>query len=103
MTTVTDAPLDRMDVARALLPVLTSGPGLDWRELGMCRQVDPEIFFPERGGSDTEAKRICAACQVRPDCLKFALDTGEQHGIWGGLSEKERRETRLVSALPAAS
>ena len=58
--------------------------------------ADPEAFFPEKGGSTREAKRICAACPVRDDCLQYALENDERFGIWGGLSERERRRAKRV-------
>lgn len=57
----------------------------------LCAQTDPEIFFPEKGGSTREAKQVCAACFVAAECLDYALTMGERFGIWGGLSERERR------------
>ena len=63
----------------------------DWRDRALCAQTDPEIFFPERGESTTAAKRVCAGCEVRAECLQEALDRGERFGVWGGLSERERR------------
>jgi WhiB family redox-sensing transcriptional regulator len=56
--------------------------------------VDPDLFFPERGQSCTEAKAICAGCPVRTECLDFAIVSCEQFGIWGGTSERERRRIR---------
>lgn len=71
---------------------------LPWASQAKCLQADPETFFPEKGGSTREAKRICALCEVREECLEFALDNEERFGIWGGLSERERRrEKRLAS------
>jgi WhiB family transcriptional regulator, redox-sensing transcriptional regulator len=64
----------------------------DWTSRSLCRQVDPELFFPEKGGSTREAKRICRDCPVRAECLGFALENNERFGIWGGLSERERRK-----------
>lgn len=66
----------------------------DWQEQALCAQTDPEAFFPEKGGSTREAKRICQACQVRDECLEFALEHDERFGIWGGLSERERRRLK---------
>lgn len=60
----------------------------------LCAQTDPEIFFPEQGASSRSAKRVCMACPVRADCLAHALAVGERYGIWGGLSERERRQER---------
>lgn len=80
-------------------------PTGDWRDGGLCQQVDPELFYPEKGGTAEPAKRICSLCDVRLKCLKYALDNNEEFGVWGGLSEKERRalkqrKTRGASAQP---
>jgi WhiB family redox-sensing transcriptional regulator len=64
----------------------------DWFAEGLCAQTDPEAFYPEKGGSTREAKRVCLGCPVRNDCLQWALDRQERFGIWGGLSERERRQ-----------
>ena len=64
----------------------------DWRERALCAQTDPEAFHPEKGGSTREAKKVCQSCEVREECLHWALDTKERYGIWGGLSERERRK-----------
>jgi WhiB family transcriptional regulator, redox-sensing transcriptional regulator len=64
---------------------------LSWQDAARCAEVDPEIFFPERGGSVREAKRICRGCEVRAKCLAYAVDHGIAFGIWGGLSERQRR------------
>ena len=53
--------------------------------------TDPEACFPETGGSTRDAKRVCAQCEVREQCLKWAIDHDERFGIWGGMSERERR------------
>jgi WhiB family redox-sensing transcriptional regulator len=66
----------------------------DWQERALCAQTDPEAFFPEKGGSTREAKRICSGCEVRSECLDYALAHDERFGIWGGLSERERRRLR---------
>ena len=63
----------------------------DWTEHALCAQTDPEAFFPEKGGSTRLAKLVCHSCSVRGDCLQSALDNQERFGIWGGLSERERR------------
>ena len=57
-------------------------------------ETDPEAFFPEKGGSTREAKRVCSVCEVRAECLDFALTNDERFGIWGGLSERERRRLK---------
>jgi WhiB family transcriptional regulator, redox-sensing transcriptional regulator len=67
---------------------------LDWQERALCAQTDPEAFFPEKGGSTREAKKVCLGCDVRAECLEYALANDERFGIWGGLSERERRKLR---------
>ena len=66
----------------------------EWQEQALCAQTDPEAFFPEKGGSTREAKRICMACAVRHECLEYALENHERFGIWGGLSDRERRRLK---------
>ncbi len=66
----------------------------EWQERALCAQTDPEAFFPEKGGSTREAKRICQGCEVRSECLEYALEHDERFGIWGGLSERERRKLK---------
>jgi WhiB family redox-sensing transcriptional regulator len=73
----------------------TEEPG--WQEQALCAQTDPEAFFPEKGGSTREAKRICSGCEVRAECLEYALANDERFGIWGGLSERERRRLRRAA------
>jgi WhiB family transcriptional regulator, redox-sensing transcriptional regulator len=80
---------------------LTAGPlgGADpdeqgWQESALCAETDPEAFFPEKGGSTREAKKICTGCEVKAQCLEYALANDERFGIWGGLSERERRRLR---------
>ena len=67
---------------------------LEWQERALCAQTDPEAFFPEKGGSTREAKRVCMSCEVRVQCLDYALENDERFGIWGGLSERERRKLK---------
>ena len=67
---------------------------LGWQERALCAQTDPEAFFPEKGGSTREAKRVCRSCEVRAECLEYALENDERFGIWGGLSERERRRIK---------
>ena len=66
-----------------------------WRSAAACRFADPDLFFPVSSSGRAleqvaEAKAICAGCPVRPECLAFALRTGQLHGVWGGLGEQER-------------
>ncbi|MEX2532634.1 MAG: WhiB family transcriptional regulator [Nitriliruptoraceae bacterium] len=87
----------------SVLSELTTKLALDaddrvWVLEAKCLDADPEAFFPEKGGSTREAKRICTACPVRNDCLEHALVNDERFGIWGGLSERERRRMKRYSA-----
>jgi len=71
----------------------------------LCAQTDPEVFFPEKGGSARQARIICRRCEVRQECLAHALAAGERYGIWGGLSERERirlQKERARDERPAA-
>jgi WhiB family redox-sensing transcriptional regulator len=67
---------------------------LAWQDRALCAQTDPEAFFPEKGGSTRDAKRVCVGCDVRSECLDYALANDERFGIWGGLSERERRKVK---------
>lgn len=71
---------------------------LAWMERARCLDADPEAFFPEKGGSTREAKRICAVCDVREECLEYALANDERFGIWGGMSERERRRLKRLAS-----
>ena len=62
-----------------------------WQERALCAQTDPEAFFPEKGGSTREAKRVCLTCDVRGECLEYALVHRIEPGVWGGASSRERR------------
>lgn len=61
---------------------------------GLCAETYPDAFFPDRGGSTRDAKKICVGCDVKAQCLEYALRNNERFGVWGGLSERERR--RLI-------
>jgi WhiB family redox-sensing transcriptional regulator len=67
---------------------------LGWKDQALCAQTDPDAFFPEKGGSTREAKRVCRSCEVRAECLGYALEHDERFGIWGGMSERERRRLK---------
>lgn len=67
----------------------------DWRSIAECRFADPDLFFPISSSGKgmqqvAEAKKVCAQCRVRRECLVFALLTGQRYGVWGGMSEEER-------------
>ncbi len=80
-----------------------SAPDKSWQDYASCLGVDPELFFPDRGASTREAKAICRSCTVREDCLEYSLVNGEKFGIWGGLSERERRRIRRLRSLGSAA
>ena len=65
-----------------------------WRELAACRGADLEVFFPERGESAEAARQVCARCPVRQPCLDYAISNRIVYGVWGGLTERERRTLR---------
>jgi WhiB family transcriptional regulator, redox-sensing transcriptional regulator len=72
----------------------------DWRHRARCRDVDPDLFFPTGTSAPADrrqaeqAKAVCALCPVRSECLAWSLDTFQDSGIWGGLTEEERRALR---------
>jgi WhiB family transcriptional regulator, redox-sensing transcriptional regulator len=72
-----------------------------WQSRANCMGVDPDLFFPERGASTKEAKEVCRGCVVKDECLEFALQNSEKFGIWGGMSERERRRVRRSRAQAA--
>jgi len=84
---------DRVLTSTGVVP-LADLEELGWQERALCAQTDPEAFFPEKGGSTREAKKVCLSCDVRVECLEYALEQDERFGIWGGLSERERRRLK---------
>ena len=73
--------------------------GVGWRRYASCLGIDPDLFFPERGESTREAKAVCQGCCVREHCLESALQNTEKFGVWGGLSERERRRIRRQRSI----
>lgn len=72
---------------------------LAWQDDALCAQVGTEMFFPEKNGSTFDAKRVCAMCPVRRQCLEYALSMEENPvGVWGGTSVQERRKMRQAVA-----
>ena len=82
-----------------ILSALDDAEDKGWQERANCLGVDPDLFFPERGASTKEAKGVCGGCEVKNECLEYALRHGEKFGIWGGMSERERRRIRRQRAL----
>jgi WhiB family transcriptional regulator, redox-sensing transcriptional regulator len=88
---------ERQGMGQGIAGLLGIGAEADaqsWQEQALCAETDPEAFFPEKGGSTREAKKICTGCEVKAQCLEYALANDERFGIWGGLSERERRRLR---------
>ncbi len=84
----------QLAVTAAFLEALNVGSSdASWRVDALCAQTDPEAFYPEKGGTTSQAKSICRCCTVRAGCLAEALERDERFGIWGGMSERERRRT----------
>jgi WhiB family redox-sensing transcriptional regulator len=86
-------------VLTELLPLAARRPDVKWQEVAVCRQIDPELFFPigSTGAAVPEiqrAKAVCASCPVQRPCLIYALATSQEFGIWGGRDEDERRLLR---------
>jgi WhiB family redox-sensing transcriptional regulator len=95
---------DRRDPDRAALRSVTT---MDWRHRAICRDEDPELFFPVGTSGPAllqiaEAKSVCRRCPVVSECLTWALESGQDAGVWGGMSEDERRALKRRSARTRA-
>lgn len=78
--------------SRHALPVLDNrADELSWMASSSCSQTDPELWFPEKGSATRPARQVCGSCPVRRECLRHALDTLPEFGIWGGHTIKEIR------------
>ena len=76
----------------ATLEPAVTADDIAWHDQALCRKLaSPNAFFPPRGVAPDDAKEVCAHCPVPYDCLAYALEHGERFGVWGGLSERERR------------
>ena len=73
----------------------------EWMAAGLCAEVDPDLFYPESGAPNRDAKRVCGGCEVRAECLAYALAHRERFGVWGGTTERERRRMRRAPVTPA--
>lgn len=91
------------DWAIDLAGLFGAADGKDWQEQGLCAQTDPELFFPDKGGSTRDAKRVCQACPIRSQCLEYAFAHDERWGIWGGTSPRERRKLKKRADVMAES
>ena len=83
--------------------VLNTTTSLEWMTGGVCAQVDPELWFPEKGGSTRQAKALCTGCPVQVQCLAYALTHDERFGVWGGASERDRRRMKRTATRPQAA
>jgi len=72
---------------------------VSWYEKAACLGQDADQWFPEKGGGTRAAKRICQTCKVTAECLAYALANDERFGVWGGMSERERRRLKQRSRV----
>jgi len=72
----------------------------EWQRRAACRGLDPDLFFPDRGKPATYAKRVCADCPVRTECLAYGFK--EEHGVWGGTTREDRKKMRRTLKCQAA-
>lgn len=70
----------------------------DWVDDAVCTRAEPELFFPEKGGTTRPALALCAECPVQPECLDYAITNNIHHGVWGGMSERARARLRQRNA-----
>ncbi|MFM7271281.1 MAG: WhiB family transcriptional regulator [Actinomycetes bacterium] len=81
-------------------PTETTQP---WMADGLCRDYHPSLFFPSDGVGVDRARRLCAECPVKAECLEYALTYRIEHGVWGGASERERRRILRDRRIAAAA
>jgi WhiB family redox-sensing transcriptional regulator len=86
-------------LARACPPAVQDE---SWRKQALCAQTDPEAFFPDKGGSPAAAQAICRRCPVQGPCLEWALQHDERFGVWGGLTDRQRRRLAKQRRAQAA-
>jgi WhiB family redox-sensing transcriptional regulator len=84
------APVFRPTAARLKIPAPAVFEG------SICGQTDPDLFFPPVGGSNRDAKKVCAVCPAEANCLQWALDNNEPSGVWGGMSTRERQQFKTA-------
>ena len=83
------------------LQVALNLEGTGWMDDALCKEVGGDFWFPDKGQPVRQARRVCAACPVRAECLEYALEHSEAWGIWGGLSVEARRELRRARRAAA--
>lgn len=84
-------------IQAGLFEALVRDEHLEWEDKALCATVGGDAWYPEKGESTFDAKKICRLCEVRLECLQAALDRDERFGVWGGLSERERRKLKNKS------
>lgn len=84
------------------LQILTDVAEMTWADRASCGEVGGDEWFPEKGGSSRAAKKVCGRCEVRQECLEYALEHDERWGVWGGTSERQRRALKRASRKAAA-
>lgn len=87
---------DRCQNCSSLTPPTYQPPG--WMASALCAQADPDAWYPDKGDNIRAAKELCRRCPVRVPCLELALERTEPHGLWGGLTPRERRKIRRGAA-----
>jgi WhiB family redox-sensing transcriptional regulator len=97
------ADFDELQVLKRDLKEALDGGKLSWRASANCRGIDPDLFFSKDAADVRTAKAACRDCVVKVDCLEYALANNEEFGIWGGMSERERRRIRRQRALARAA
>ena len=90
--------MDRPGSGTSVQLNLAREPRAGWFEYARCREYDPDMFFPDKGESPNPAKRICLRCPVRVECLNYALRARVPYGVWGGLSDRERRRLLIMAS-----
>lgn len=80
-----------------IAPLIPNDDEEKWQERALCAETDPEAFFPEKGGSTRMAVQVCMSCDVREDCLRAALARDERFGVWGGMTERQRRKLQRTA------
>jgi WhiB family redox-sensing transcriptional regulator len=96
MTVIDENPIHTLPTPDESLEIDDARDDLSWQQDALCTQTDPEMFFPEKGGSPADAKRVCDGCDVRERCLQYALDNNERFGVWGGKTKSERDQLRAT-------
>lgn len=85
-----------MDLTLKITEVIGQARYLEWQDEALCRETDPDAFFPDPRDRAYAAKEVCSKCPVRGDCLKYSFDNNEPYGVWGGVSPDERKHFKRL-------